>query len=218
MVAAVTHILSGRSPYSGRLGTTATMPWPGFVGGIEGSWAVGNKPADHMAGTLGGQNVEQHGPNGTPFSFPSRWGADNGYFTQQFHLAELGGKFVSGGSGGGGFFNWILDQVRSFYNDATDPVINAIKGLMGDPPPQWRRIPVDTATDLRDKIGNFLFGEAEAAGGGDGVGDVSGITGPVVDQVRQVAARYGWGDGPQWDALVKLVQGESGWADSACWV
>ncbi|AUM20142.1 hypothetical protein CSW53_26495 (plasmid) [Rhodococcus ruber] len=37
-------------------------------------------------------------------------------------------------------------------------MINAIKGLMGDPPPQWRRIPVDTATDLRDKIGNFLFG------------------------------------------------------------
>lgn len=215
MVAAVTHILSGRSPYSGRLGTTATMPWPGFVGGIEGSWAVGNKPADHMAGTLGGKNVEQHGPNGTPFSFPSRWGADNGYFTQQFHLAELGGKFVSGGSGGGGFFNWILDQVRSFYNDATDPVINAIKALMGDPPPQWRKIPVDTATNLRDKIGDFLFGEAEAAGGGDGVGDVSGITGPVVDQVRQVAARYGWGDGPEWDALSRLVQGESGWDPNA---
>lgn len=212
MQAAVTHILSGRSPTSGRIGTTASMPWGGFVGGLDGAYAIGNKPADHMAGTLDGQNVEQHGPNGDPFRFPSRWGADNGYFTQQFHLQQLGGQFVSGGQGGGGG-NWILDQIRAFYNDTTQPVIDGIKAYMGPPPPKYRAIPPDLAVKARDSIGDFLFGQAAAAGGG--AMDTSAITGPVVDQVRQVARTYGWDVGPEWDALSALIAKESSWDPNA---
>ncbi|HEX5525171.1 MAG TPA: transglycosylase SLT domain-containing protein [Pedococcus sp.] len=38
-----------------------------------------------------------------------------------------------------------------------------------------------------------------------------GGTGPVAEQVRAVAARYGWGEGFQWDALSTLISHESGW-------
>ena len=215
MQAAVTHILSGRSPLSGRIGTTASMPWGGFVPGINGQYAVGNKPSDHMAGTLAGQNVEQHGPSGTPFSFPSRWGADNGYFPQKFHLAEVGGNFVSGGNGGGGFFNWILDMARKAFDSLTNPAIDAVRNLVGPPPPQWHLVPPALATKIRDTARDFVFGKAEAAGGAAGDMDVSGIAGPVVDQVRQVAARFGWDQGPMWDAIAWIVQHESGWNPNA---
>lgn len=214
MQAAVTHIMSGRSPYSGRIGTTASMPWGGFVPGIDGTYAIGNKPSDHMAATLAGNNVEQHGPNGNPFAFPSRWGADNGYFPQKWHLAEVGGQFVSGGGEGGGFFNWILDKVRGAFDSMTNPVIDAIGKLMGPPPPAFRAVPPTTATNLRDKVRDFIFGKAEDAGGSDML-DTSGITGPVQDQVRQVAARFGWDQGAQWNALATLVQHESGWNPNA---
>jgi hypothetical protein len=211
MQAAVTHILSGRSPYSGRIGTTATMPWGGFVPGIDGAYAIGNKPSDHMAATLAGDNVEQHGPSGTPFSFPSRWGADASYFTQQFHLQQLAGQFVSGGEGGG--INWILQQVKDYYTSVTDPAIDLLGSLVGAPPPAFRETPVALARTVRDKIGDFLFGKAEEVGG-EAV-DVSGITGPVQDQVREVAKRYGWDQGPQWTALSNIISHESGWNPNA---
>uniref|UniRef100_UPI0025DF5EE4 aggregation-promoting factor C-terminal-like domain-containing protein n=1 Tax=uncultured Deinococcus sp. TaxID=158789 RepID=UPI0025DF5EE4 len=213
MQSAVTHILSGRPPDSGRIGTTASMPWSGFAPGLNSAYAIGNKPNDHMAGTLAGQNVEQHGPDGTPFSFPSRWGADNGYFTQQYNLPVVGGQFVSGGEGSGGFFNWILDKARTAFDDLTNPAIDAVKAFVGAPPPEWRRVPPALATKIRDTARDFVFGKAEDAGGSM---DVSGISGPVVDQVRAVAAKLGWDTGPQWDnGIFPLVAKESGWNPNA---
>jgi hypothetical protein len=51
---------------------------------------------------------------------------------------------------------------------------------------------------------------------GSGMVDVSGISGPVVEQVRQVAARYGWNVGPNWDqGIFPLVAKESGWNPAA---
>lgn len=211
MVSAVTHILSGRNANSGRIGTTASMPWGGFAPGLRSAWSVGNKPADHMAGTLDGQNVEQHGPNGTPFRFPSRWGADNGYFTQQWHLPVVGGQFVSGGEGGGG--SWIADAIRGFFEDLTNPVIGALRAMVGEPPPQFRKWPPAAATDIRDKLLDFLVGQAPSDGGA-GM-DVSGISGPVVDQVQQVAHRFGWGGGAEWDAIKRIIHKESTWDPGA---
>jgi hypothetical protein len=209
MVSAVTHILSGRPPDSGRIGTTASMPWGGFAPGLNSAWAVGNKPADHMAGTLAGQNVEQHGPNGTPFSFPSRWGADNGYFTQQWHLPVVGGQFVSGGNGSGG---GLASFIRGIFEELTNPALDGLRAMLGEPPPLWRKVPVDMATMWRDKILDFLFSKDTSSGSGI---DVSGISGPVVDQVRQVAAQFGWSEGAEWDAIVRLIQKESSWNPNA---
>jgi hypothetical protein len=37
----------------------------------------------------------------------------------------------------------------------------------------------------------------------------------VVAAVRSIAAQFGWGDGPQWDALSQLIAHESGWNPAA---
>src|SRR5699024_6605913 len=42
-----------------------------------------------------------------------------------------------------------------------------------------------------------------------------GGTGPVKDQVRDVAAKYGWDSGEQWSALSTLIQRESSWNPNA---
>lgn len=46
-------------------------------------------------------------------------------------------------------------------------------------------------------------------------GGVAAASGPVVEQVRAVARRYGWGEGAQWDALAQLVSHESSWNPNA---
>jgi len=61
---AVTHVLRGESPFAGRIGTTNTMPWPGFAPGLGGAWSLGWN-GQHMAGTLcivGSMLID--GPNG----------------------------------------------------------------------------------------------------------------------------------------------------------
>ena len=193
MQSAVTHILSGRPPDSGRIGSTGSMPWGGFVPGIEGQYAIGNKPNDHMAGTLAGQNVEQHGPNGSPFQFPSRWGADNGYFPQKFHLQEVGGAFVSGGAGGGGgIFDWITPAIRAAFERFTNPAIDALRGLVGEPPPEWRRVPPALATKSRDALLDFMLSKVSAFLGGGAMGETSDEAPAIVRIISDVArGRFG---------------------------
>lgn len=206
MQAAVTHLLSGRSPYSGRMGTTASMPWGGFVPGLTSAYAIGNKPSDHMAGTLAGQNVEQHGPQGTPFMFPSRWGADNPYFPQKWSLPVVGGQFVSGGAGGSFDPTPIVDAAfAKAYREIAD-----VPQFFG-PSDQVAR-DQGTAKFSADKIRQTALDRLMAMFASSGTGmDVSGISGPVVEQVRQVAARFGWGGGPEWDAIDRIVMKESSW-------
>ncbi|RZT87455.1 hypothetical protein EV383_4379 [Pseudonocardia sediminis] len=210
---AITHILSGRPPNSGRIGTTASMPWGGFAPGLKSAYAIGNKPNDHMAATLGGQNAEQHGPNGTPFSFPSRWGADNGYFTQQFHLPVVGGQFVSGGAGGGGFDPTpaVNEAFAKAYKEIGD-----VPKFFGpsDQVARGQGVARFSADKVKEKALTQLMAMFATSGGGV---DISGISGAVVEQVKQVAARFGgWDKGPQWDnGIFPLVAKESSWDPGA---
>lgn len=68
-------------------------------------------------------------------------------------------------------------------------------------------------------ITDYLVGPVEGTrgpGSGSGIGvDVSGISGPVVKQVRSVAKKFGWGRGSQWSALKELIQAESSWNPNA---
>ncbi len=131
---------------------------------------------------------------------------------------SLGARNFSGGDDtGGGFMSFVLDQVRKLYDGVMNPVPGAIAKLVGNPPPEFRRIPPAMASSVIKSVGDFLFGKAEAVDGasGGGGGGGPGGTGPVADQVRGVANRYGWGGGPQWDALSRLVQKESSWNPTA---
>ncbi len=207
LLSAVTNVLRGQNPYK-RLGVAAGQPWSGFQPGMNGTWSTGFN-SGHTAGTLAGVNIES---GSTPIKFPAGAGADSSQFSGHAWLPEVGGAFVSGGAGGGGFFNWILDQVRKIYKSITDPLPGMIRGFIGAPPPAFRDVPPKIAEKAINDVGDFLFGKAEAAGGGVGGVDTSG---PVQQQVQQIAAQFGWGDGAEWDAIVKTVQAESGWNPNA---
>lgn len=77
---------------------------------------------------------------------------------------------------------------------------------------------VDPLMDLVNLAGNAL--ENIGAGWNVVTGDTNvlrgrALTGPVQDQVRGVAARYGWDSGNQWGALVRLIEKESSWNPNA---
>jgi len=131
------------------------------------------------------------------------------------HFANNGGGV---GDALGRFFGGAWDTVVSWV----DQLKNAIAG-----PESWLRgafsgyaqngstiskLPAAAGEKLLSVAKDWLFGKAEerdAAGGAGGL--AAGGTGPVVDQVRAVARRFGWGEGGQWNAIVKLLGGESSW-------
>lgn len=113
-------------PYARREWATAISaggnPPPRFTRGIDGVFAIGVNPGSHTAGTLAGTNVEAGGAHNYVAFGPPSVGADDRQFPLKFHLPELGGKFVSGG-GGGGFdlaafigesFNATYEQLARF--------------------------------------------------------------------------------------------------------
>lgn len=142
--------------------------------------------------------------------------------TRAGHVNHVHWANNGGAAGEGGWFSaistWFRDQVQALFVSATDPVLDGIRGLLPAPPPVWNKVPAELAVTMRDKMSEWLFSKADEedskAGAGGGV-DISGISGPVVDQVRQVAARYGWGDGPEWEAIKWIVQKESTWDPGA---
>ncbi len=97
-MSAITNVLRGVNPYH-RLGSTGTMPWPGFVRGLGNfsiGWFTGNP--GHMAGTLNGVNVESRGGRGVVVG-PGARGATNGLFDSIAHLKGFkhGGRPGLGG-------------------------------------------------------------------------------------------------------------------------
>lgn len=88
-MSAITNVIRGKNPYS-RLGATATFPWSGFstMGpyapkgftiGSSMSYAGG---IGHMAGTLGGVNVESRGGEGVVIGSRARGYLDGGFTTR----------------------------------------------------------------------------------------------------------------------------------------
>jgi hypothetical protein len=112
-MSAVTNVILGRSPHS-RLGSTASFPWGGFVGGVApNGFTIGSTRSyaggvGHMAGTLAGMNVESRGGRGVVIGSAARGYGDSG-FTTRAHLAGLqqgaiirarmGGTVFRGGEG-----------------------------------------------------------------------------------------------------------------------
>jgi hypothetical protein len=103
----ITNVLRGKNPFS-RVGTTADFPWRGFAPGpgvfMIGSTANAGGGIGHMAGTLGGVNVESAGGVGVRVGKGAR-GARDSMFTTLAHLTGLAKLGHSGGGDTG-----ILDK------------------------------------------------------------------------------------------------------------
>lgn len=95
-MSAIVNVMRGRNPHS-RVGATGNFPWGGFAPGIGPGLNIGAFKGNpgHMAGTIGGVNVESSGSVGVRVGGGAR-GAGDGMFTTRAHLADRGGLIPSG--------------------------------------------------------------------------------------------------------------------------
>jgi hypothetical protein len=200
-MSAITNVLRGENPYR-RLGVAASQPWPGFVPGLSSAFATGFS-SGHTAGTLAGINVEAGGsPSRVKFGIGAV-GADDRQFPGHASLPLVGGKFASGGGGVdfaalvGPYFAdtyRLIGQITTLF--AGNLLAAHAAGITTTATDSVRAAAVSALTALTSMT--------STAGS------------PVVTAaVRAVAARFGWGDGPQWDALSWLISHESGWNPAA---
>ena len=126
----ITNVVRGNSP--GRVGTTATFPWSGFKAGVAPGkgFTIGSTSRypgsnmGHMAGTIGGVNVESRGGAGVLVGSGARGYGDSG-FSQIYHLAR--GGIVRARRGG-----TLIRAGEAGQNEAVIPLPNGMKDGMGD--------------------------------------------------------------------------------------
>lgn len=219
----------GNSQYpSGPQGFVAGLG-PGFSIGVTNGGAAGG----HTAGTMGpgedmpATNVESGGsPSLVKFGAGAA-GADDGYFRTHYHLPmDIDGGFVSGG-GGGGFFDVVgsaLSHVTGLLSGAWD----GIKGGFGEnfgKAGQFGQAALGMANTMKDGAWDYLKEQAKkqasrllsffGIGGGDAssVG-LDGVSGSVMEQVKEVFSRHGW-TGQQWEDAKWIIGRESSWNPTA---
>jgi hypothetical protein len=196
LMSAITNVLRGEAPHR-RVGTAASAPWPGFVPGLSTAFAMGSS-SGHTAGTLGGVNVES---TGTHVRYgKDAHGADDTQFPVHSSLPLAGGTFVPGGGGGLDLSALIGRPVRRHVPDDRadrDAVRRELHGRQAG----------GVATAATDAVKGSALAKISA------LAAVSSVAGSpeVVAAVRAVAATFGWGSGPEWDALSSLISGESSW-------
>jgi phage-related protein/cell wall-associated NlpC family hydrolase len=197
LMSAITNTLRGESNPYRRVGTAASAPWPGFVTGLSTGFAMGSS-SGHTAGTLGGVNVEA---TGTHVRYgKDAHGADDRQFPTRSSLPLAGGTFVPGGGGA-----LDLSQIIGSAFADTYRMIGQIATLYA-------------ANMMADQAGGVATAATDAVKGAalskiSALAAVSSVAGSpeVVAAVRAVAATFGWGSGPEWDALSSLISGESSW-------
>lgn len=115
-MSAITNWLEG-NPIHQRVGSTGTFPWRGFLPG-PGAFTIGatrsyNGGVGHMAGTLGGLNVESRGGQGVVVGDSARGYKDPG-FNMIYHLGDSGDFGYGGGAGGATNFS-SLKSIKKRY-------------------------------------------------------------------------------------------------------
>ena len=203
------------NPYR-RIGTTKGMPWGGWVPGLTSALTSGvngvGGSASHMVGNLAGTNFEAR-QTGTPIMVG---GGARGpqQFPAKYSLSSAGGQYVGGGDGGG----WSMPDFLGMAGNLFGKLLNldgwpGKAGLIMDAAKQF---PIALINKVKDaalaKITSWISSFVGSFFGGGGPAPA---TGPVQEQVRAIANSFGWGQGAQWDALVRLVQGESSWNPNA---
>lgn len=200
---AIQNRLLGRNPHS-RLYTTSSFSRSsgaaGLIPGLGSAFTVGVEPG-HMGGTLGGTAFEATPPRVR--TSPAARGTTN--FPMRFFLPQAGGQFVDAGGGTGGGID-----VAAIVNEKMQHAIRMANDLT-------RFFGPGAASsagkaDALQSINSVIRWALGNISGGTSIGMASG---PVVEQVRQVAARYGWDIGAEWDAIQSIVAKESSWNPNA---
>lgn len=221
-----TRLTSGYRPgdngYHGR-GMAADLAGPrandaSFMSRIN-QWIAGAYPNSTELIYTPGINLR----NGAPHNYSPAVKADH-YDHVHWAMANGLGGGAAGGGDGGGFIAGIVEQVVSWWSQLGNKVTGLFRGMIPGSIPGLGGVVGDAALKIPPPLIEKVIGAAQTKlsnlfttimGGGGGGGDMGPGSGPVVDQVRSVANAYGWGQGPQWDALSRLIQKESSWNPNA---
>lgn len=217
----------------------ALGPMPGGIGGVgsrpnasdhPGGLALDfmtlsnkglqNRVADFLTRGWGQYGVKYLISNRRIANSPGAWtGMENRGSVTANHEDHVHASFLGeGGAGGGGGVSvslWSIfgGQVESLFRSLLN--FSGMPGLgspIGDAITKIPGAMVGKVVDaLRQKLENMFT----TIFGGGGAVDTAGISGPVVDQVRQVAAQFGWDQGAEWNAIQQIVQKESSWNPNA---
>jgi methyl-accepting chemotaxis protein len=171
--------------------------------GAMDEW-IGTKFPDslELIYTPGPYNIK----NGRPHTYSGGVRADH---YDHVHWAKGG---ASGSASGTMVPNFdVLGWIRSSIEGIINPII---AGIPFHSPPQFLDIPKRIAEKARDAALDFAFGKKDKLGG-----DVpfSGTAGSpeVMNAIRMAASSRGWSEGAQWNALLNLIKGESGFNPNA---
>lgn len=203
----ITNALRGDNPWR-RLFTTASFGngrSAGFRPGLNTAFAIGNSVSGgHMAGTLAGVNVEAGGSHRSSSYGPPAVGADHPQFQYKASLPVVGGRFLSGGGGGFDAAPIVNQAFRHAYN---------LIGEVGKrfPGNHMAELDAGVARQGADRVKGFALNKLNSLYSAVGTAGSP----EVVNAVRMVAREYGWGSGPQWDALSQLIAKESSWNPNA---
>jgi hypothetical protein len=217
-MSAIANVLLGRNPYS-RIGTTDSAPWAGWNPNLTSQFGVGffHGNPGHMAGTLGGTNVESGSGHG-PMTGGVALGAMSRQFGGHMSLPQAGGAFVGGGAG-------LVQQIVSWWSQVGGKATSLFNGLLnftgmpglgsviGNGITGIPTAIVKTALSALQTKLEHLFTTITVAGTPSAAGGAAGAS--VTAAVKAVADRYGWGTGVQWNDLSMLIQRESGWDPNA---
>lgn len=154
----------------------------------------------------GWENVDE----GRPFDFGAGTNAEHRnhvHVAAYSPLPEPGSPIEPIESGGGGWFGRAVGWLRRRVGDAFDAIMTPIGNAIPEFGGAIGELPKKAFGKFKDTVRDWLIGkadEAEGSAGGPG-------SGPVVDQVKEAFAPYGWDTGAQWDAVDYIVSHESSW-------
>jgi len=152
------------------------QPGPmGFQPGLGAGFSIGifddpgGPGGGHAAGSLTGVeglpdiNVESSGGAGVQYGGGAA-GASNSMFPWKFHLPIVDGMFVAPGPGGGYLGGPTPAEqgsvVGQFIDKMLAPIRDKIVDVSGDPPPQWRTVPLAAFDAMIEPVKAFAVEKA----------------------------------------------------------
>lgn len=155
---AIANVALGQYPYRRRFSTASFAGGGGaggFVPGLNSAYGIGvfqGNPG-HMAGTIGGMNVESGSGHGA-MAGGAAHGATAPMFNQHFSLPMVGGQFIDGGPGGVPMVSWwsiIGSKVSSLLHNLFGGSIPGIGGAIGQAISRIPGLLIDKAIDALKK-------------------------------------------------------------------
>lgn len=145
----------------------------------------------HYPITGGGINLLNGGPH------QYNWATQAGH-ANHVHWAQDPAGPGGGGNGGafGGISTYFIDAARAAFDGITNPMIDKLRGWIGQPPPAWREVVPALATKMRDTVRDFVFRKANEKDAEASAGATMGATGhdaPAIVRIISDVARGRFG-------------------------